>query len=177
MNYNLNQSSEKEQKVSTFSSLRNLLAFMTGERKIIYIAFAAMFVNAWLSLLGPWVIGYTIDNYVVTKQYNGVLLFSGILLGMYLIALATSYLQTQLMGTVGQKMLFNLRNAVFNKLQELPVDFFNQNKAGDLISRINNDTDKLNLFFSQSLVQFVNSIFLMSGAAIFLLSIKVELGA
>jgi ATP-binding cassette subfamily B protein len=66
---------------------------------------------------------------------------------------------------------------VFNKLQELPVDFFNQNKAGDLISRINNDTDKLNQFFSQSLVQFIGNIFIMTGAAIFLLSINLPLGA
>ncbi|MBV5349150.1 ABC transporter ATP-binding protein, partial [bacterium] len=60
---------------------------------------------------------------------------------------------------------------------ELPVDFFNQNKAGDLISRINNDTDKLNQFFSQSLMQFISSIFTMLGAGIFLLSINLELGA
>jgi ATP-binding cassette subfamily B protein len=80
-----------------------------------------------------------------------------------------------LMGRVGQRMLFNLRNTVFNKLQELPIDFFTQNKAGDLISRVNNDTDKINQFFSQSLVQFISSIFTMLGAGIFLLSINVEL--
>jgi ATP-binding cassette subfamily B protein len=68
------------------------------------------------------------------------------------------------MGGVGQRMLFTLRNAIFNKLQLLPVDFFNQNKAGDLISRVNSDTDKLNQFFSQSLVQFIGSIATMTGA-------------
>ena len=78
------------------------------------------------------------------------------------------------MGRVGQRMLFNLRNSVFNKLQDLPIDFFNQNKAGDLISRVNNDTDKINQFFSQSLVQFLSSIFTMIGAGIFLLSINLE---
>ncbi len=73
-------------------------------------------------------------------------------------------------------MLFNLRNSVFNKLQDLPIDFFNQNKAGDLISRVNNDTDKINQFFSQSLVQFISSLFTMLGAGIFLLSINLKLG-
>ena len=52
------------------------------------------------------------------------------------------------MGSISQRMLFTLRNTIFNKLQSLPVAFFNANKAGDLISRINNDTDKINhLFF------------------------------
>jgi len=80
------------------------------------------------------------------------------------------------MGGVGQRMLYTLRNAVFTKLQELPIAFFNQNKTGDLISRINNDTDKLNQFFSQSLMQFIGGIVTMIGAGIFLLSINVKLG-
>jgi ATP-binding cassette subfamily B protein len=62
-------------------------------------------------------------------------------------------------------------------LQELPLAFFNQNKTGDLISRINNDTDKLNQFFSQSLMQFVGSIFMMVGSGVFLLTIDPLLGA
>ncbi len=78
---------------------------------------------------------------------------------------------------MGQRVLFNLRTNIFEKLQELPVAFFNANKAGDLISRINNDTDKLNQFFSQTLVQFVGSIVIMFGAAIFLLVINLKLGA
>src|SRR3984885_6001344 len=81
------------------------------------------------------------------------------------------------MGGVGQRILFTLRNSIFNKLQTLPIAFFNQNKAGDLISRVNNDTDKLNTFFSQSLMQFVGSIAIMVGAGIFLLSINLKLGA
>jgi ATP-binding cassette subfamily B protein len=95
---------------------------------------------------------------------------------MYLLAFCTGYLQTKLMGGVGQRMLYTLRNAIFNKLQELPVAFFNENKAGDLISRVNSDTDKINQFFSQSLMQFIGSIVTMTGAGIFLLLINFELG-
>jgi ATP-binding cassette subfamily B protein len=82
----------------------------------------------------------------------------------------------RMMGGIGQRMLYSLRNSVFNKLKELPVDFFNQNKAGDLISRINNDTDKVNQFFSQSLMQFLGSIITMTGAGIILLCINLPLG-
>jgi ATP-binding cassette subfamily B protein len=104
------------------------------------------------------------------------LVFASILLSLYIVAFIVNYLQMRLMGGIGQRMLFSLRNAVFNKLQELRVDFFNQNKAGDLISRINNDTDKVNQFFSQSLMQFIGSIFTMTGAGIILLLINLPLG-
>jgi ATP-binding cassette subfamily B protein len=80
-------------------------------------------------------------------------------------------------GGVGQRVLYKLRSQIFNKLQALPIAFFNQNKAGDLISRINNDTDKINQFFSQSIVPFVSSVFMMLGSAIFLLSLNWRLGA
>jgi len=178
MNYNLNDLfGDKEQKKSTLAALKKLINLIQEEKRTISLAMVIIFINAVLSLLGPYLIGHTIDTYIQSKQYHGVILFSGILLTMYLIAFVTNYLQMIMMGGVGQRMLFSLRNAVFNKLQELPVDFFNQNKAGDLISRINNDTDKLNMFFSQSLMQFISSIFTMAGAGIFLLTINPQLGA
>ena len=177
MNYNLNKPSDKaEQKISNLASLRKLIMIIGGERHNLIIAFAAIFLNAGLSLLGPYLVGYTIDTYIQTKQFHGVLLFSGILLAIYSVAFVVNYAQMRMMGGIGQRMLYSLRNSVFNKLQELPVDFFNQNKAGDLISRINNDTDKVNQFFSQSLMQFIGSTITMTGAGIILLCINLPLG-
>ena len=177
MNYNLNQPSDKKPlKTSNLAALRKLISIIGEERSNLAIAFAAIFLNAGLNLLGPWLIGHTIDNYIQTKQYHGVLVFSGILLSLYVLAFFVNYVQMRMMGGIGQRMLFSLRNAVFNKLQELPVDFFNQNKTGDLISRINNDTDKVNQFFSQSLMQFIGSIFTMTGAGIIVLCINLPLG-
>ena len=173
MNYNLNQASDlTAKKLPVFASLKKLIAIISGERRQITMAFSAIFLNAGLSLLGPYMVGYTIDTYVQAKNYHGVLLFSGILLAMYVTAFVVNYAQMRLMGGIGQRMLFRLRNSVFDKLQELPLDFFNQNKAGDLISRINNDTDKVNQFFSQSLMQFIGSLITMTGAGILLLVIN-----
>ncbi|MEO5999626.1 MAG: ABC transporter ATP-binding protein [Chitinophagaceae bacterium] len=177
MNYNLDTLTDKEQKTGTYSALKKLLILISEERKNLILACIAIFINSSLSLISPFLIGYAIDHYIVTKNFHGVLLFSGILVIIYLLALLTSYLQTKLMGGVGQRMLFTLRNSVFKKLLELPLAFFNQNKAGDLISRVNNDTDKLNQFFSQSLMQFIGSIVTMIGSGIFLLVINWRLGA
>jgi len=176
MNYNLSKINDKEKKTSTIAAVKKLLELIAAEKPVLYLALIAILVNSVLLLLGPLIIGHTIDAYVRTKQFHGVLVFSGLLFGMYLVTLVTGYFQTKLMGGVGQRMLYTLRNAIFNKLQELPVSFFNQNKAGDLISRVNNDTDKLNQFFSQSLMQFVGSIVTMTGAGVFLLAINIKLG-
>ncbi|SDP32101.1 ATP-binding cassette, subfamily B [Mucilaginibacter sp. OK268] len=176
MNYDLNKLSQAQQKTSTLAGLKKLLQLIAHEKKILLLALLAILTNSSLNLLGPLVIGHTIDTYVQHKDYSGVIHNATILLCMYLLALFTSYSQTKLMGSVSQRMLFTLRNSIFNKLQQLPVGFFNQNKAGDLISRVNNDTDKLNQFFSQSLMQFIGNISIMVGAGVFLLLIKFELG-
>ncbi len=179
MNYSLNKTQEEQDKASktgALSALKKLLPLMTQEKKILILAGLAILVNSGLNLFSPTLVGKTVDHYIQTKQYHGVIVYSGILFVMYVGAFIAGYIQTKLMGGVGQRVLFNLRNAIFNKLQELPVAFFNQNKAGDLISRINNDTDKLNQFFSRSLMQFIGNIFIMIGAAIFLVSINLELG-
>jgi ATP-binding cassette subfamily B protein len=177
MNYDLNQASVKRaKKLPVFASLRKLVTIFSGERRNLTVAFAAIFLNAGLSLAGPYMVGYTIDTYIQAKNYHGVLLFSGILLVMYLTAFIVNYAQMRLMGGIGQRMLYSLRNSVFNKLQEMPLEFFNQNKAGDLISRINNDTDKVNQFFSQSLMRFIGLLITMTGAGILLLVINLPLG-
>ncbi|SEW45301.1 ATP-binding cassette, subfamily B [Chitinophaga sp. YR573] len=177
MNYNLNKiAAEPQQKNTTGRALRKLLSFLGPEKRRLINAFFTIMISSGINLTIPFLIGHTIDKYVQTKQYDGILLYSGILFVMFLISLTTSYVQTRLMGGVGQRMLYTLRNAVFTKLQELPIAFFNQNKTGDLISRINNDTDKVNQFFSQSLMQFIGGIVTMVGAGIFLLCINIRLG-
>ncbi|HLR38589.1 MAG TPA: ABC transporter ATP-binding protein, partial [Chitinophagaceae bacterium] len=178
MDYNLYdiQASLKKGKQSTIAVLKKLSLLIKGEKKNLIVAIVAIIINSGLNLVGPLLIGIAIDKYVQTGQMHGVLVYSGILLVIYLVVLCANYLQTQLMGAIGQRMVYNLRNSVFNKLQALPVGFFNQNKSGDLISRINGDTDKINQFFSQSLMRFLGIIVTMIGAGIFLISINPRLG-
>ncbi|HEY4935840.1 MAG TPA: ABC transporter transmembrane domain-containing protein, partial [Puia sp.] len=153
MNYNLNDISAQQEKSSNLRILQKLLQLIKEERRNLLLACLAILTNSGLTLLGPYIVGHTIDKYVMHKDYHGVLVNAGLMVCIALVAFGASYTQTRMMGGIGQRMLFKLRNTVFNKLQELPLAFFNQNKAGDLISRINNDTDKINLFFSQSLMQ------------------------
>lgn len=136
----------------------------------------AIAINSLCNLAGPIIVGHALDTYIQNHDYTGVLRSAGLLMSVYLTALVASYLQTRWMGGVGQRVLFTVRNTLFGKLQSLPVAFFNEHQAGDLISRLNNDTDKLNQFFSQSLMQFIGNAFIMVGAAIFLVVLHPLLG-
>lgn len=176
MSYRLNTSEANQSKEPVWKGLARLLPLMRGEGRSVFIALAAILTSSATTLIGPLIIGHTVDSFIATRDFGGVLVWSGLLFAVYVIGLVAAYTQTRTMGGVARRILFNLRNAIFNKLQELPVAFFNQNRSGDLISRINNDTDKLNQFFAQALMQFLGNAFLIVGAGILLLVLNFKLG-
>lgn len=177
MNYALKTSGAEKQKTLLRKTIKSILPVLSGEYLNLFLALLAIIVNSGANLAAPYIISHTIDTYVRTKDYHGIAMYSIILGGIFVVGLIAGYLQTIVMGGIGRRVLYRLRNSIFNKLQELPVAFFNQNKTGDLISRINNDTDKLNMFFSQALMQFIGTFFIITGAGIFLLVLNIQLGA
>ncbi|MGV8841450.1 MAG: ABC transporter transmembrane domain-containing protein, partial [Bauldia sp.] len=151
MDYRLN-TADAARNESVRRAVGRLIPLMSSEGWRVAVALGAIAITSVMSLLTPLVISHVVDTYIAAGDYSGVLRWSAILLGFFAITLVASYVQSRTMGSVGRRILFNLRNALFVKLQSLPVAFFNQNRSGDLISRINNDTDKLNQFFAQALV-------------------------
>lgn len=174
--YRLSSGDGRQRSPSIAIALRRLAPVMADQTPSLIAAFVATIVPSAAGLIAPYLIGRTVDIYLTSGDYAGVLQSAGLLLVAYVAGLVATYVQTLRMGMVGRLVLFNLRNAIFTKLQQLPLDFFNQNKAGDLISRVNNDTDKLNVFFAQSLVQLAANLFFMAGAAVFLVALNPRLG-
>ena len=176
MKYKLETTKAIAAKRSLRAGIKRFVPVIVPERSYLAVAVAAMLVSSGATLIGPVIIGRAVDTYVRLKDSRGLLLSAAVLLAVYLIGVVASYTQIRTMGGVGRRVLFTVRNVVFAKLQELPLAFFTENKAGDLISRLNNDTDKLNQFVAQALMQFVSSLFLMTGVAIFVLSLNFRLG-
>ena len=158
------------------SAGRTLAPLLADQRRAIALALSCVMVTTASNLLGPMLIARVIDTAMRHSDYGLLLRYAGLLALVYLAALACSYVQTLSMGSVGRNLLFKLRNELFTKLSDLPIAFFAQNRQGDLISRVNNDTDKLNQFFSQALMQFFGSFFIILGAGLLLMILNWRLG-
>lgn len=154
-----------------------LAPVLSDEKANVAIAVACVVVTSSSNLLSPVIVAHVIDLAIPHHDYGQLLRWGGLLALVNIVSLATAYFQTIRMGTVGRNVLFKLRNRLFLKLSSLPIAFFAQNKVGDLISRVNNDTDKINQFFAQALMQFFNNFFLMLGSGILLLVLNWKLGA
>jgi len=176
MKYKLEPGKQIGSKASLRAGIKRFVPLVAAERGYIVVAVAAMLISAGATLLAPAIIARAIDTDIRMKDMRGLLVSAVILSVVYLIGVAASYMQIRTMGGVGRRVLYGLRNSLFTKLQDLPLAFFTENKAGDLISRVNNDTDKLNQFVAQALMQFVSSLFQMAGAVIFVLALNLRLG-
>lgn len=175
MNYSLrNKDSKDVKRESSLRLIKQFSVYLEDQKFRLLVSTISIIINSAANIATPLLLGYTIDNFINHKDLAGITKFSFLLALLYIVISITAFIQTRTMGTIGQNILYKLRNDVFTKIQSLPLVFFNQNKLGDLISRINNDTDKLNQFFSQSLVQFVGNIFTIIGVGVFIFFINFQ---
>jgi ATP-binding cassette subfamily B protein len=176
MDYALKAAEPGEKRETLASAWRALEPLLADERANIAIAVVCVILSTGSNLLGPVITARIIDTAIKHGDYGLLLRYAGALAAVYLVALGTQYLQTLRMGTVGRNVLFKLRSRLFVQLSRLPVAFFAQNRAGDLISRVNSDTDKINQFFSQALMQMFGMLFRVTGAGVLLLALNWKMG-
>src|SRR4051794_8056050 len=91
--YTLNKG-DSPQQAAIATALKRLAPLLVDEKRTVALAFVAMLVTNGSSLLGPVIIGYTVDTYIRNRNFAGVLTSAGILLGIYLCGLLGSYYQT-----------------------------------------------------------------------------------
>lgn len=176
MNYELTQENQKAAKIKVTHLLGLLYRQIKQYIGEMSIAFVYLLINSATVIAAPFIIGDVTNKYIPTGDKDNLFKYVLILGVIYIIGSLFSYFQIRLMGTVGQKVVFNIRNAIFLKLQSLPLQFFNQNKSGELISRINNDTEKMSQAFSETLLRFTGDIIIIIGIGIAMLLLNLELG-
>ena len=130
-------------------------------RRQLSYALLAMVGSAIALAMGPVVIGYAIDNHVLTRNVTALMLDLGLLLLIYALQYAGFRGQFYFGGTVGQEIMADLRDDIFDQAQRLSLSYFDKNDAGDLMSRLVNDVDTLNQFLSQGAVQFFGGVIRM----------------
>jgi ATP-binding cassette subfamily B protein len=176
MDYTLKAARGDDSSQTFGSAARTLAPLLADQKANIVIALTCVVISTAANLLSPMLIARVIDTAIAHHDYGQLMGYAGLLAAVYVAALGTSYLQTLRMGSVGRNTLFKLRNALFTKLSNLPIAFFAQNRVGDLISRVNNDTDKINQFFAQALMQFFGAFFVIIGSGAVLLTLNWKLG-
>ena len=166
-----------DQKTSKqISTLRRLLQYLRPYRKEVPIALGLVAIGAATQSLGPFLIGWSIDNLIRPGNLRGLLLMLALLAVMYVAGIQAIREQIYRVGWIMQRLLAQLRQDIFIKVQSLPISFFDRNEAGDLMSRLLNDVSVVNQAFGQTIAQMLGNLFSLVGIVVAMLLINPQLG-
>jgi len=124
----------------------------------------------------PFLIGMAVDKFISKGDSAGL---GGIFLAMvivFFLGMIATRFQIYLINQVGQSILADLRQRVFIKVESLSLQYLEGKQAGEIMSRLVNDIDALNNFFSQGLAQMIGQFFTLVGIAIAMLILNWQLG-
>ena len=155
--------------------MRRLLGYLRPYRAPVAAAVLVVVLDAAAQLVGPWLTMQAIDNGIRHKDIVYLDRVAIVYLAVLLIALGLGYLQTQIMQSVGQRIMMDLRMALFRHLQRLPVAFFDKNPVGRLLTRVTHDVDVLNELFTAGVVAIFGDLFTLLGILIAMSRINLEL--
>ncbi|HBW36805.1 ABC transporter ATP-binding protein [Desulfosporosinus sp. BICA1-9] len=169
-------------------TLFRLLNYLKPQRTKFMIVFIFAILSTIFSILGPKIMGKGITKIaegfgakMIAQQmhkpvpkldfeYIGQIVL--ILIGLYLISAAFSYLQQYIMAGVAQKTVYTMRKEVDEKLSRLPLKFYDARTHGEILSRVTNDVDNISTTLQQSLTQLITSIVTIVGVVVMMLSIS-----
>ena len=145
---------------------RRMLAYLAPYRRELLLVLGLTLVAAVATATAPVLIGRAIDEAIADRDAAWLTQLMLWLLLVYLVGAVAGRTQFRLMGVIGQRTLARMRGEIFDSLQRLSLRFFDRQPAGDLMSRLTNDTDVLNQLFGQGLVQVLGSLFGLVGLLI-----------
>ena len=152
--------------------------YMLRYKWLLLIAIILSFGSNLLQLVGPMLSGYAINAIEPGPghvDFQQVFHYAGLMLCFFAISSLLGYVLSILMIHISQKIVFNMRKDVFNKLMELPVSFFYKYQTGDILSRISYDIDTVNTSLSNDLVQILTSVITVVGSLAMMISLSPKL--
>jgi len=156
-------------------NLRGLLALLRPYRLRSAAMLAALLVGTAASLAPPLLAKVAIDTGISHHDTTTLVIVVLAFLLSAVLVWAMTYVQTYLVGWVGQRALADLRIRIFTHLQSLPIGFYESRPAGVLISRMTNDVEALDSLVTDSVVTLFQSGLTLLGTIVILLSLDVNL--
>ncbi len=149
--------------------LKRLLGYMRPHAALLGGVFLASLLTTAVELAPPWIIRLTIDRYILESQVEMIWWAAGGLLALSLLQGGVDFLRLYLTAYAGQRIVFEIRNAVFRHLSRLSFSYYDKARTGDLMSRVTADIDVLSNFFGRAAIIVWTNLLILVGILVVLL--------
>ncbi len=166
---------EEEQlgKIYDAKAARRLIRYLAPYKRLVIVALLLTLGLNLVRQIGPLLTKWAIDDYIkpaadgamnFDAAFDGILVLAIAYIVSLVVILTVGYFQDVLLNTLGQRVMYDLRDQIFGKLQTIELAFYDKNPVGRLITRLTTDVDSLNELFTSGLVEVLGDIVLVAGA-------------
>lgn len=172
-----------EKPVNNRKAIRNILSLLKDYKFKLALTVICAVLSTAFSVISPLLIGKatttifdginSIANHTGTIDFDSLLFFLSVAVVLYIVSAVFSYLQSYFLVEISTKISYGLRSRLVDKLTHLPMEKVDENKRGDVLSRITNDIDSLQTGITQSFLQLLTAVITIIGVVAMMLYLNV----
>ncbi|MEN8207698.1 MAG: ABC transporter ATP-binding protein [Candidatus Fermentibacteria bacterium] len=162
-------------KTSTFEVLRKIYPFLRPHRKAFAVATILLFLSVAGELTGPLILRMVIDTAIPDKSLRDIVLYSLLFAGAFTFAMVMSYLQVMITTKVGLSVVRDLKEKVFRHMLSLSLSFFDSNPTGKLMARVESDSERVRMLFSDVSMALLRNVAMVFGTLGIMLAADAEI--
>ena len=159
------------------SSIKWIFSYINKYKFRFYIALAAVLLSSLISMINPYLSGKLVDEVIMKNKVNILIPILGIMIATTIIKAVIRYTYQMTFEKVSQNVIFELRQNMYNKLQELDLDYYNKTRTGDIMARMTGDTDAIRHFVAWVIYNIFENltIFIFALITMFMINAKFTL--
>lgn len=150
-------------KTSTFGVLRKIYPFLKPHKKSFAVAAVLLFLGVAGELAGPLILRMVIDTAIPNKSVRDIVFYSILFAGTFSFAMVMSYLQVMITTKVGLSVVRDLKEKVFRHMLSLSLSFFDRNPTGKLMARVESDSERVRMLFSDVSMALLRNVAMVCG--------------
>lgn len=155
--------------------LKFILSYLKEHKTNLIIISFSIIVYTLTKLIGPFLMGYIIDNYITIPNVDGLVKWVIVLFCVYALSSLAGWFQNYINADVASQTVNKIRTDLFNKIETLSLRFFDSTPHGELLSRFTNDIDNIGITLSNSIIELTSNLIQLVGVLIFMLILNVKL--
>jgi ATP-binding cassette, subfamily B, multidrug efflux pump len=152
-------------------AFRRLLPFVLPYRRQYITGLACVILTTAIQLLSPWVLKYAIDDISAGITRGKLAFYAGLLLAIACVGAVFRFLMRRIIIGASRDLEYDIRNAFFARLQQMPLAYYQSNRTGDLMSRATNDLNAVRMMIGPAVMYSTNTILMFVVAIVIMLSI------
>ena len=139
------------------ATIGRLMGYISQYKLLLLLVALCLVISTLASVTSSYLMKPIINNYIIPGDFPGLLKMCALLFGCFALSALCSYTYSRIMVRISQKTVAKLRQDLFDKLQELPIGYFDTHQSGDLMSRFTNDIDTVSEMINSSFASVISN--------------------